>query len=268
MTDSGDQAAVVEPKLLEPQKPVSAPANGGAAEKSAPAKVIEPEQPELAVESALQREPGTPISPAQWFASFDGGPCFYASIGDASAEPPQIEGLATSRAPLDKLVRAYTAAYGGQPVVNQKIIERDQCPVADFLTAVLPQSSSSPRLELNKERLKAGDSLQGKLSRTANRDVNLLLVGKDGVVYNFGNLLKKAGDDEATFSMKLFPLTDDEAAKAEPHLIVAFLSDAGIRSADIVDPELASDLFPKIRDELKAQPNQAGVAVAYFLFDR
>ena len=55
-----------------------------------------------------------------------------------------------------------------------------------------PDSAQSPGLELGKDRLKAGDSLQGKLTKAGERAINLLLIGKDGVVYNFGGLLKKA----------------------------------------------------------------------------
>lgn len=97
------------------------------------------------------------------------------------------------------------------------------------------------------------------------RDINLLLIGKDGVVYNFANLLKRAGSD-ATFSMKLVPLSDQEMTAAEPHLIVALASDGGLRSADIKDPELAIDLFPRIRSEAEAQ--RADVALGYFQFGK
>lgn len=233
-----------------------------------PPEIVKPKPPDPIKEVAVQPTAKTAITVAEWFKSFDGGPCFYVSVADASAPRPQVEGLATSKAPFDKLSRDFASAFGAGPVVNPRMIEREQCPVADFLEAVHPDKGNGPILELSKDNLKVGDSLQGKLSGTGSRDINLLLVGKDGVVYNFASLLKKTGANEASFSMKLFPLNDQEASAPEPHLIVALASDNGIRSADIKDPELASDLFPKIRTEIEAQQNGAGVAFGYFLFDR
>ena len=178
------------------------------------------------------------------------------------------EGFATFKAPFDKLGRDFSSAFGRTATLDPRIIERDQCPVADFLEALRPDAATSPGLELSKDRLKVGDSLQGKLTGAGKRDVNLLLIGKDGVVYNFASLLKRTDTGDATFSMKLFPLNDQEAGEPEPHLIMALASDGGIRAADIRDPELASDLFPKIRREIEAQPGMPGIAVGYFLFDR
>ncbi|WP_281399347.1 protein kinase domain-containing protein [Aminobacter carboxidus] len=233
-----------------------------------PTEIVTPKPAEPVKPVALPAPPKAAVSAADWFQSFDGGPCFYASVADASAPSPEVEGLATSKAPFDKLARDFASAFGSGPKVNPRMIEREQCPVADFLEAVHPDKGQAPTLQLNKDNLKVGDSLQGTLSKTGSRDVNLLLIGKDGVVYNFASLLKKSGPDQSSFSMKLFPLNDQEATAPEPHLIVALASDNGIKAADIKDPELASDLFPKIRTEIEAQPNAAGVAFGYFLFDR
>jgi serine/threonine-protein kinase len=262
----------------KPPAGTQAPAPEAPAKVAAPkppdaGKVAEPTQgaPGVGSESkdvaALGGAPEKATGVADWFNAFDGGPCFYASVRGTASEPPEIDGLATSTAPFDKLRKAYPAS-GGEPAINARIIERDQCAVADFLKAVKPITGDSPSLELNKDRLKVGDSLQGKLAKTGNRDVNLLLIGKDGVVYNFAELLKKTSNDEATFSIRLFPLDDQESAEPQPHLIVALSSAGGIRSADIKGPELASDLFPKIRKEMEAQSDRPGVAVGYFLFGR
>lgn len=251
-----------------PVTPVPLPEPVTEAKAPAPTEIAKPKPAEPVKPVALPAPPKAVLSPADWFKAFDGGPCFYASVADASVPIPEVEGLATSKAPFDKLSRDFASAFGSGPKVNPRMIEREQCPVADFLEAVHPDNGKGPILQLSKDNLKVGDSLQGTLSRTGSRNVNLLLIGKDGVVYNFASLLKKSGPDEASFSMKLFPLNDQEATAPEPHLIVALASDNGIKAADIKDPELASDLFPKIRTEIEAQPNAAGVAFGYFLFDR
>ncbi|MEO5323522.1 serine/threonine-protein kinase [Mesorhizobium sp. CC13] len=239
-----------------------APAPSGQAGTKPSAKPAEPPR-----EAAAKPAP-VPASAADWLKAFDGGPCFYAASADIGAQNPRIEGFATFRAPFDKLGRDFSSAFGRTATLDPRIIERDQCPVADFLEALRPDAATSPGLELSKDRLKVGDSLQGKLTGAGKRDVNLLLIGKDGVVYNFASLLKRTDTGEATFSMKLFPLSDQEAGEPEPHLIMALASDGGIRAADIRDPELASDLFPKIRREIEARPGMPGIAVGYFLFDR
>ncbi|CAN7386380.1 protein kinase domain-containing protein [Aminobacter sp. LjRoot7] len=251
-----------------PVAPLPEPAPVTEAKAPAPTEIAKPKPAEPAKPVAMPAPPKAAVSAADWFKAFDGGPCFYASVANASAPSPEVEGLATSKAPFDKLSRDFASAFGSGPKVNPRMIEREQCPVADFLEAVHPDNGKGPTLQLNKDNLKVGDSLQGTLSRTGSRNVNLLLIGKDGVVYNFASLLKKSGPDESSFSMKLFPLNDQEATAPEPHLIVALASDNGIKAADIKDPELASDLFPKIRTEIEAQPNAAGVAFGYFLFDR
>lgn len=250
-------------QLPEPKVPPATEAKA-----PAPTEIVKPKPPAPVEDVAVPPAPKAAVSAAEWFKTFDGGPCFYASVADASAASPEVEGLATSKAPFDKLARDFASAFGSGPTVNPRMIEREQCPVADFLEAVHPNKAKGPVLALSKDNLKVGDSLQGTLSKTGSRDVNLLLIGKDGVVYNFASLLKKSGPDQASFSMKLFPLNDQEATAPEPHLIVALASDNGIKSADIKDPELASDLFPKIRTEIETQQNAAGVAFGYFLFDR
>ena len=271
---TGDEAddgkltpAPAKPPIPTPGTTKTPPLAGTEVKTPAPPEIAKPKPPEPIKEVAVQPAPKPVISAAEWFKTFDGGPCFFASVADASARPPEVVGLATSKAPFDKLARDFASAFGAGPVVKPRMIEREQCPVADFLKAAQPDKGKGPTLELNKDNLKVGDSLQGKLTGIGSRNVNLLLVGKDGVVYNFASLLKKAGD-EATFSMKLFPLNDQEASAPEPHLIVALASDNGVRSADIKDPELASDLFPKIRTEIEGKQPAAGVAFGYFLFDR
>ena len=266
--DAGPPANAAEPA---PQPPVTAaePKSPDVDAQAKPPPAAAAEGSESQEVAALGNAPERQATAAaDWLQSFDGGPCFYASVRESSSESPEIDGLATSKAALDKLRTAYAASNGGEPAINARIIERDQCAVAEFLKAVTPHIGESPNLELSKDQLKVGDSLQGRLSNTGNRDVNLLLIGKDGVVYNFGELLKKTGDDEATFSIRLFPLDDQESSGPEPHLIVALSSAGGLRSANIKGPELASDLFPKIRDEMKAQSDRVGVTVGYFLFGR
>ncbi|MBT1154630.1 protein kinase [Aminobacter anthyllidis] len=269
-TAGGKLTPAPPPKETVPTPVTPSPLPEPATEAKAPAPtdIAKPKPAEPVKPVALPAPPKAAVSAADWFKAFDGGPCFYASVANASAPSPEVEGLATSKAPFDKLARDFASAFGSGPKVNPRMIEREQCPVADFLEAVHPDDGQGPSLQLNKDKLKVGDSLQGTLSRTGSRNVNLLLIGKDGVVYNFASLLKKSGPDAASFSMKLFPLNDQEATAPEPHLIVALASDNGIKAADIKDPELASDLFPKIRTEIEAQPNAAGVAFGYFLFDR
>ncbi|WP_269932878.1 serine/threonine-protein kinase [Aminobacter sp. HY435] len=227
---------------------------------------IEPEtaRPSAPVKQVAVETKPVPASAAAWFKSFDGGPCFYAAVKDPSAVNPAVDGFATSKAPMDKLARDFSSSFAGKLALTPHIIERDQCPVADFLDAMRPDVNGLT-LQLNKNQLKVGDSLQGTLTGAGGRDINLLLIGKDGVVYNFANLLKRSGSN-ATFSMKLFPLSDQEAIAPEPHLIVALASDGGLRSADIKDPELAIDLFPRIRTEAEAQ--RAAVALGYFQFGK
>lgn len=260
---SGEVKDKAKPQATQPQTESKAPP---ASPGNKPPPPIEPEPAKPAEpvkEVAVEPKP-VPASAGEWFKSFDGGSCFYAAVKDASAPNPTVDGFATSKAPMDKLARDFASSFGGKLALTPHIIERDQCPVADFLKAMKPDSSGL-LLRLNKDQLKAGDSLQGTLTGAGGRDINLLLIGKDGVVYNFANLLKRAGPD-ATFSMKLVPLSDQEMTAAEPHLIVALASDGGLRSADIKDPELAIDLFPRIRSEAEAQ--QADIALGYFQFGK
>ncbi|AWC24027.1 Serine/threonine-protein kinase PknA [Aminobacter sp. MSH1] len=264
---AGGKLTPAKPEPLPEPVAKAPPATETVAKAPTPTEIAKP-KPAEPIKPIAVEPPKAAVSAAEWFKSFDGGSCFYASVANPSAPSPQVDGLATSKAPFDKLARDFSSTFGAKPAVNPRMIERDQCPVADFLKALPPGEASGPKLVLNKDNLKVGDSLQGTLSGTGSRDVNLLLIGKDGVVYNFASLLKKSGAGEATFSMKLFPLNDQEASAPEPHLIVALASDRGIKAADISDPELASDLFPKIRSEIETQPNGAGVAFGYFLFDR
>lgn len=265
-SSNGAGAETVDKLPTPPPRPETKPASQPEGNVVAPPTIDSKKtQPPETKTVAVEPKPVF-TNAADWFGAFDGGPCFYAAVKDVAGSTPKVDGYATSKAPMDKLVRDFSSSFDGSVTMTPHIIERDQCPVADFLTAMRPDTAGLI-LQLSKDRLKVGDSLQGTLTGAGSSDINLLLVGKDGVVYNFGDLLKRSGA-AATFSMKLFPLNDQETTAAEPHLIVALASEGGLKSADIKDPELAIDLFPKIRSEAATKPQGATVAVGYFQFDR
>lgn len=258
--------AAPAPAALPPAKPsIAPPAPAGGAEAAKAPAAIDTAKP--AKSEATPAPPQPSVGSAAWLTAFDGGPCFVA-LREGADQGAAIDGYATSGAPFDKLRQALRTSAGTGSAVQAHVIAHDQCAVADFLKATAAAAAKAPALELSTDRLKAGNSLRGKLTpAAAGGNLSLLLIGKDGIVYNLADLLKKEADGSATFSIKLIPLDDQENAEPAPHLIVAVASQGDIKAADFAEPQLATEVLPKIRDEVNGQPG-AGVAVSYFLFGK
>ncbi len=195
-----------------------------------------------------------------WLKNYNGGACFYASPMAVSENSMQIEGFSTSVVAMEKLEADFTAAHGITPEIQARLIDKNQCAVAEFLQAIRTSAMTKPTLELSSSNVKSGQSLSGELEKIENGSVSLVLIDNEGVIYNLEGFLKKE-DSTASFNIKLVDL---ETRDPLPQLILALSSREGITTIRKAEPELASALLGRILKSIDAGELEVGAVVKYF----
>jgi serine/threonine-protein kinase len=236
----------------EPVAPeATGPAAPGAAQEAGPS-----EQQDV----AAQVENG-----AAWVRSFDGGSCFFARVLSVSDTAAEIEGYGLRREPFDRLLSEYGQRFGYEPTLGVRLISQEHCPVLDFLRRIQSEARNNPRVEINVDQLKLGDTLRGNVSNIGGRKIDLMMISSDGVVYS----LEEVFNEDGTFS---FSLVEDPAVTAGqeqpdtiPNLIVAVASPDGLPLARTALPNLAQSFFPQLAEQVEAVGEEAAAGVAYFV---
>ncbi len=251
-----------------PAEPEAPPATAEPAEPAAAPPASEPEETatEPAAPQATQPDVAQPQAGSEeWLAAFDGGPCFAAIFAGGDPGSRSIEGYSTSEAPFERMRQGLSGSESPAPTVSPHLIAQGQCAAADLIREVGGEAvARGPTLTLSTDQLASGQSLKGELTGKPGQTMDLLLISRDGAVYNLKSLLRTQGDAGANFNIKLtLEKGKDAALGAAPNLILALASKGGLPAADFSDPQKASELLPRLGAELKERAD-AGLTVGYF----
>ena len=109
-----------------------------------------------------------------------------------------IKGFGLSTAPFEKIRKTLADTGSGEAKIEGHVINEAQCAVTDFLKAVQPKATDSPRLTLAAADLKLGDSLKATITDAGTSNLDLLLIDGDGFVHNLkdqAEFKKDGGND-------------------------------------------------------------------------
>ncbi|BCB19427.1 serine/threonine-protein kinase [Bosea sp. ANAM02] len=274
---SGSQVAVnVEPP---PQAPVRPPAP----EPAKPPPVIEvkpPESPPVAVviptppvspsvsppsqqqAAAIVPEP-EPRTPAErierYVRDYDGGSCFFLwplEVGDRKAT---LEGFGSSSAPFVAFDSAFKAAQGFEAQIHLRPMTDAQCPMVDFLRRPGIGINRSPKIQIGAFNMKSGEILNGSVEAGGGQNLDVVLIGDDGLVYNLASFMKREGG-KVTFNLKL----ESTGGAARPQTVLALVTKEALPALSGPNPSPASEFFANLKLDLARQSGKLGLGIKYF----
>lgn len=272
---SGSQVAV----NTEPPQP-QAPARPPAAEPVRPPPAVEvkpPEPPPVAVVipippanpsvsppqiAAMVQEP-EPRTPAErierYVRDYDGGSCFFLwplEIGDRKAT---LEGFGSTSAPFVAFDSAFKAAQGFEAQIHLRPMTEAQCPMVDFLRRPGIGIDRSPRVQIGAFNMKSGDILNGSVEAGGGQNLDVVLIGDDGLVYNLASFMKREGD-KVTFNLKL----ESTGGAARPQTVLALVTKEALPALSGPNPSPASEFFANLKLDLARQSGKLGLGIKYF----
>lgn len=215
--------------------------------------------------------PNVPPSPAAtfekaalWLRDFSGGDCFYAAPDGSDGTAFGIVGFGTAPDPFVKLMKAFDAQFGTEPDIQVRLISPAQCEVTRFMRGFDTPAGNAQALTLDRTSVSNGSPISGVLATRGGLRSNLLLIDHDGMTYNINRLLIVDGD-KAKFSARI---SLDPASRAKgkpmPEIVLAITGAVDIPSASTLQAAPASEVLPKIRDEIRRSGTPFSATAKYF----
>lgn len=204
--------------------------------------------------------PRSPLERIQnYVATYNGGPCVFLWPTELTATRAVLEGFGNATEPFVAFDNAFKAAQGFEAQIHLRPITAAQCPMADFLQALGPNIDRTPRLQINAFNMKSGDVLSGTIDNDGGRNVAVVLIGDDGLVYNLGAYLRRDGP-RATFNLKL----ESAGGGPRPQTVLTFVSAAPLPALSGPNPTPSTDFFASLKQDVARQGGQLGLGVRYF----
>ncbi|MEI9417166.1 serine/threonine protein kinase, partial [Mesorhizobium sp. Cs1321R2N1] len=201
---------------------------------------------------------------ASWVRDFSGGDCFYASLISEDASAVAIEGFATAVQPFEQLLNEFRARFHLEPDISVRLIEQPQCEVTKLLRFLDRNRVDSPRLVLDRTSVPDGAPISGTLATHGGLVSNVMLIDHRGIAFNLDDRMV-AQTDKATFSIPIgLGAADKAAGKPLPQIMLVITGPHDIQAAMFSRPTPASDLLPKILEEIEADGSQFSAAAKYF----
>lgn len=223
------------------------PANQGVPPPQIPAMVQEP-------------EPRTPAERIERFVrDYDGGSCFFLwplEIGDRKAT---LEGFGSSSAPFVTFDSAFKAAQGFEAQIHLRPMTEAQCPMVDFLRRPGIGIDRSPRVQIGAFNMKSGEILNGSVEAGGGQNLDVVLIGDDGLVYNLASFMKRDGG-KVTFNLKL----ESTGGAARPQTVLALVTKEALPALSGPNPSPASEFFANLKLDLARQSGKLGLGIKYF----
>lgn len=229
-----------------------------------------PARPEPPPVTAGRSEPPPPSSTAppartpteriqRYVATYDGGPCFFLWPTELSERRAVLEGFGNATEPFVAFDTAFKAANGFEAQIHLRPVTAAQCPMADFLRQLGDEIDRTPRLQINAFNMKSGDVLSGTVDNEGGRNVAVVLIGDDGLVYNLASYLRRDGR-RASFNLKL----ESAGGGPRPQTVLTFVSQAPLPALSGPNPTPSSDFFASLKQDVTRQGGQIGIGVRYF----
>jgi hypothetical protein len=113
---------------------------------------------------------------------------------------PTLEGFGSNSAPFVAFDGAFKppGLRGTDP--SAVPMTEAQCPMVDFLRQLGVGIDRSPRLQIGAFNMKSGDVLSGSVEAGGGQNLDVVLIGDDGLVYNLASYLKRDGTKVASIS--------------------------------------------------------------------
>jgi hypothetical protein len=251
-----------QPTVAEPVRPPATPAVPPAAQPRPETPPPAPGRSDPA-QVAVAQPPRPPIERVQrYIATYDGGPCFFLWPTELTATRAVLEGFGNRTEPFVAFDSAFKAAQGFEAQIHLRPITAAQCPMADFLRALGDNIDRTPRLQINAFNMKSGEVLSGTIDNDGGRNVAVVLIGDDGLVYNLGSYLRRDGR-RATFNLKL----ESAGGGPRPQTVLTFVSTVPLPALSGPNPTPSTDFFASLKQDVLRQGEPLGLGVRYFRID-
>jgi serine/threonine-protein kinase len=237
------------PTRIEPQRPPPEPR----IMPPTPTATVTP--PPLATQ-----EPRTPADRIQRYISgYDGGACFFLWPLDVAEKKADLEGFGSGAEAFVTFDAAFKQAQGFEATINLRPVTAAQCLMVDFLRQLGQAIDRSPRLQIGAFSMKSGDILSGTVDSVAGQNLDVVLIGDDGLVYNLASYLKRDGT-KTGFNLKL----ESSGTTARPQVVLALVSQAPFAAMLGPNPAPASEFFPNLARDIAASGGKLGLGIKYF----
>ncbi|TIR27653.1 MAG: serine/threonine protein kinase [Mesorhizobium sp.] len=199
-----------------------------------------------------------------WVRDFSGGNCFYANVTSGPGGAPRIEGYGTAVQPFEQLLNDFQTRFHIEPDISVRLITLSQCGVPTFLRFLDRSSAAKPQLVLDKTSIPDGAPVSGALYTGGGLVSNIMLIDHKGVAFNLDDRMV-AQTDKVTFNIPIGLAAADKAAgKAVPQIMLVITGPKDIQAAMFSRPTPASELLPKILEEIEADGSQFSATATYF----
>ncbi len=273
---SGSQVAVnTEPQ--QQQAPVRPPVAEPAVKPPVAIEIKPPEPPPVTVvvppppasqsvappqvaAMAPEPEPRTPAERIERYVrDYDGGSCFFLwplEIGDRKAT---LEGFGSNSAPFVAFDGAFKAAQGFEAQIHLRPMTEAQCPMVDFLRRPGIAIDRSPKIQIGAFNMKSGEILNGSVEAGGGQNLDVVLIGDDGLVYNLSSFAKREGG-KVIFNLKL----ESTGGSARPQTVLALVTKEALPALSGPNPSPASEFFANLKLDLARQTGKLGLGIKYF----
>jgi serine/threonine protein kinase len=212
--------------------------------------------PEIAVDGAAQR--------VSWVRDFNGGDCFYAALTPATGKAAAIEGFGTEVPPFERMMYDFQARFQVEPDISLRLIEPAQCEVTKFLRFLDRTAADKPQLVLDQTTVPSGSPIGGTLVTHGGLISSLLLIDHRGMAFNLDDRIS-VQSDKATFNIPIdLGAADKAAGKVLPQIILVITGPRDIQAAAFPVPAPASQLLPKILEEIETNGSEFSATAKYF----
>jgi serine/threonine-protein kinase len=199
-----------------------------------------------------------------WVRDFSGGSCFYANVTSGPGAIPSIEGYGTAVQPFEQLLSDFQTRFHIEPDISVRLITLSQCGVPTFLRFLDRSSAAKPQLVLDRTSVPDGSPVSGALYTGGGLVSNIMLIDHKGVAFNLDDRMV-AQTDKVTFNIPIGLAAADKAAgKAVPQIMLVITGPKDLQAAMFSRPTPASELLPKILEEIEADGSQFSATATYF----
>ncbi|WP_192385290.1 hypothetical protein [Mesorhizobium silamurunense] len=262
----------IQPKA--PETPASQPSTPGASSQPAPLPQPQPATKPQNTDVAINL-PKPQVSPpakeldeltrrASWVRDFSGGECFYATLTSATDSAAAIEGFGTAVQPFERMLNDFQSRFHLEPDISVRLIDQPQCEVTSFLRFLDRSGAERPQLVLDRTSVPDGSPIRGTLVTRGGLISNVMLIDHKGIAFNLDDRMV-AQPDKATFNIPIGLAAADKAAgKAVPQIMLVITGPRDIQAAMFSRPTPASELLPRILEEIEADGSQFSATAKYF----
>ncbi|KRE13053.1 hypothetical protein ASE66_21570 [Bosea sp. Root483D1] len=213
--------------------------------------------------SAPDPEPRTAAERTErYVTTYEGGACFFLWPTAIADKRTTVEGFGSTAEPFVSFDAAFKKAQGYEAQISLRTVTAAQCPMVDFLRQLGRGIDRSPVMQIGAFTMRSGDTLSGSVESDPGKNLDILLIGDDGLVYNLANYTRREGG-KATFSLKL-ESTAASGAPVRPQTVLALVSPAPLPTLSGPNPAPAGDIFPGLRQDLARVGGKVGVGIKYF----